>query len=91
MLSAAGGAIVNFGRDAARGGQRLLELRHLLQRLEVILGPGQDEHIALDPLCDTSERVLLQLCNRFEWCLVPSVHMPLLRAQAKPGDRVALA
>src|SRR6476646_11663147 len=69
VLSAAGGAIVNFGRDAARGGQRLLELRHLRQRHEVILGPSQDEHIDLDPLCDTGERVLLQLRNRLEWVL----------------------
>ncbi len=36
-------AILNSGRDATRGGQHLLELRHLFDRHEVILGSGRDE------------------------------------------------
>ena len=67
VLSAARSTIVNFRRDAARGGQRLLELRQLLDWHEVILGPGKDENIALDPLGDASERVLLLLNDRVEW------------------------
>jgi hypothetical protein len=34
-------------------GQRPLELRYLLDRHEVILGSGKDQHIVLDPLRGT--------------------------------------
>jgi len=52
-----------------RAAVRLLELGHLLDWHEVILGSGKDENIALDPLGDASERVLilLLLCDRVEW------------------------
>jgi hypothetical protein len=42
-------------------------LRYLLDWHEVILGSGQDENIALGPLGDASERVLLLLCDRVQW------------------------
>jgi hypothetical protein len=69
VFSAARRAIVNLGRDAPRGGQRLLELRYLLDRHEVILDSGKDQHIVLNPLRDAGERVLLQLRDRVEWVL----------------------
>jgi hypothetical protein len=63
VLSAARSAIVDFGCHAARGSQRLLELRHLLDRHEVILAVfvgKADDAVAvgdIDPFGVRPERI----------------------------------
>lgn len=91
VLGTPGSAIKDHRRDAARGGQRFLELRHLANWHEVVLGPCQDEDIRLYALSDARERILLQGLAVSSGCFVPRVHMPLLTAQPKPGDHAILA
>jgi hypothetical protein len=48
VFGSAGGAIVNLRRDASGRRERSLELAHLPNRDQGILGACHNEHIALD-------------------------------------------